>query len=362
MQRIRVDLLIITFTLASFGVVMVYSSSAIYAYQRFGDSLYFLKRALIYLLIGTVLGFYLMNTDYRRLANYSRAILVISVALLILVFLPNFGREVGGARRWLSIWRLSLQPAEFVKLALILYLSDFLSRKQAVVRSILKGLLPPLFISIVIIGLILLQPDLGTAMLIALIAFTIFFVGGIRPKHIFSVVLPSIPLFYLLICRSSYRMKRILAYLDPWKDPRGSGFQIIQSFIALGSGGLLGLGLGRSQQKLFYLPQSHTDFIFSIIGEELGLIGTLSIFILFGLFIWQGAKVSLKSPDLFGGLLSLGIVLMISLTAIIHIGVATGSIPTKGLPLPFISYGGSSLICNLAATGLLLSVAKQSNQ
>lgn len=359
MRRTRIELLIVTLMLASFGVVMVYSSSAIYAYQIFGDSLYFLKRELLYFLIGTLGMIYLMNTDYSKVAKYSPTILACSMVLLILVFTPQFGRVAGGARRWFKIWTFSFQPSELAKLALILYLSDFLSRRQAVVKSFFRGFLPPLLISAVIVGLILFQPDLGTAMLIAILAFTIFFVSGIRLLYIFPVVASFFPLFYLLIKRSPYRMKRIMAYLNPWQDPRGSGFQIIQSFLALGSGGLFGLGLGQSRQKLLYLPHSHTDFIFSIIGEELGLIGTLSVLILFGLFVWLGAKVALKSPDLLGGLLSLGVVLMIGLQAVIHVGVATGSIPTKGLPLPFISYGGSSLIFNLMGVGLLLNVAKQ---
>lgn len=359
MPRAQKDILIITLILASFGIVMVYSSSAIYAHQRLGDSLYFLKRHLFYFFIGLAIMTYLARHDYTRLASHSRGLLLTSVILLVLVLLPQFGREVAGAKRWLRIWKFGFQPSEFVKLALVVYLADYLSRKQAMIKSIFRGFLPAFLVSGVLVGLVLLQPDLGTAALMALVAFTLLFVGGTRLGYLLPVAGFSVPLFYFLIKGSPYRMKRIMAYLDPWKDPKGVGFQIIQSFLALGSGGLVGVGLGRSQQKLFYLPQSHTDFIFSIIGEELGLVGSLSIVILFGLFIWGGTKVILDSPDLLGALLSLGVVLMIGLQAIVHIGVATGSIPTKGLPFPFISYGGSSLVFNMAGVGILLSVARK---
>lgn len=362
MQRTRRDLAIVTLVLVSFGMVMAYSSSAIYAYQKLGDSFYFLKRHLLWLLVGMTSMIYLMSTDYRRWARHSRLILVISLLLLLMVFLPHIGKEAGGAKRWLKLWRFSFQPAEFGRLAVILYLADFFSRKQAVVKNFFKGFLPPLLISGAVACLIVLQPDLGTAILIGVIALTIFFVGGIGLSHILPALGCCIPVFYLLIIRSPYRMKRILAYLSPWRHSKGVGFQIIQSYLALGSGGLLGVGLGGSRQKLFYLPQSHTDFIFSIIGEELGLFGTLSVLTLFGLFVFLGAKVVLKSPDLFGVLLSLGVVLMIGLSSFVHMGVAAGFIPTKGLPLPFISYGGSSLLVNLMGVGLLLSVAKQSDR
>jgi cell division protein FtsW len=337
---------------------MVYSASAIYAFKWLGDSLYYLKKEIIYCLIGLLAMVYWMNSDYRLLRKYSRVFILVSYLLLLAVFLPQIGREAGGARRWIQIAGFSFQPAEFAKLALIIYLADFLSRRQGVIKRFWRGFLPPLLVTAGIAGLILLQPDLGTAVLIVLGVFILFFVAGIRLRQILPIIGLSIPAFYFLVFRIPYRMKRILAYINPWQDPRGAGWQIIQSYLALGSGGLWGVGLGQSRQKLFYLPQSYTDFMLAIIGEELGFIGTASIVILFILLIGEGIKIALKASDLFGGLLGFGIILMLALQAIIHIGVVSGAIPTKGLPLPFISYGGSSLIFSLIGIGIVLSIAK----
>ena len=302
--------------------------------------------------------FFTARLDYSKIRKYSRAMIIVSILLLVAVFLPGIGKEAGGARRWISLGSFSFQPSEFVKFTLIIYLADFLSRRQNVIKTFYRGFLPALVVSGFIGGLILLQPDFGTASLLVLVCFILFFVAGVNLKYIFSVLLLSVPLVYLLVFRVPYRLRRILAYLDPWKDPKGAGWQIIQSYVALGSGGLFGLGLGQSRQKLFYLPQISTDFILSIIGEELGFLGTFSVLILFVLFIWQGLKIALKAKDLYGALLSFGIVMMIGLQAIMHIAVISGSMPTKGLPLPFISYGGSSLIFSLIGIGIVLSVAK----
>ena len=337
---------------------MVYSSSAIYAFKRFGDSFYYLKREIFYCLVGFIGMFFTARLDYSKIKRYSRALIIVSILLLVAVFLPGIGKEAGGARRWISLGSFSFQPSEFVKFTLIIYLADFLSRRQNVIKTFYRGFLPALVVSGFIGGLILLQPDFGTASLLVLVCFILFFVAGVNLKYIFSVLLLSVPLVYLLVFRVPYRLRRILAYLDPWKDPKGAGWQIIQSYVALGSGGLFGLGLGQSRQKLFYLPQISTDFILSIIGEELGFLGTFSVLILFVLFIWQGLKIALKAKDLYGALLSFGIVMMIGLQAIMHIAVISGSMPTKGLPLPFISYGGSSLIFSLIGIGIVLSVAK----
>ena len=309
-------------------------------------------------MLGFIGMFFTARLDYSKIRRYSRALILVSILLLVAVFLPGIGKEAGGARRWISLGNFSFQPSEFVKFTLIIYLADFLSRRQDVIKIFYRGFLPALVVSAFIGGLILLQPDFGTASLLVLVCFILFFVAGVNLKYIFSVLVLSIPLVYLLVFRVPYRLRRILAYLDPWKDPKGAGWQIIQSYVALGSGGLFGLGLGQSRQKLFYLPQTSTDFILSIIGEELGFLGTFSILILFVLFIWQGLKIALKAKDLYGALLSFGIVLMIGLQAIIHIAVVSGSMPTKGLPLPFISYGGSSLIFSLIGVGIVLSVAK----
>lgn len=352
------NIYIITAFLICIGVVMVYSTSAMLAYERFKDSSYFLKRHFFYLIIGLVMALGAMSFDYRRLQRVSKYLIFFSLILLVLILLK--GREIGGAKRWFRFGPLSFQPSEFAKVSLIIYLSDILSRKQTVIKDFFEGFIPPALVSGIIILLVLLQPDLGTAIALSVITAIIFFVAGIKLRHILLSLLGLLPVLYVAIFSVPYRRRRILAFLNPWEDPRGIGFQVIQSFLALGSGGLFGVGLGQSSQKLFYLPASHTDFIFSIIGEELGLIGTLSVLILFILFLWQGMKVAFNCRDSFGRFLSLGIVSIITLEALINIGADTGSIPTKGLPLPFISYGGTSLMFHIVSVGLLLNVAKRS--
>ncbi len=241
---------------------------------------------------------------------------------------------------------------------MIIYMADMISRKGILVKSFMQGYIPAVTVLAAVVGLILLEPDLGTAITISAITILLLFVAGARASYIVAFFLASLPALYLLLFRVPYRRKRIMIFLNPWSDVRGTGFQIIQSFIALGSGGIFGVGLGQSKQKLFYLPASHTDFIFSIIGEELGLIGTGAIVILFILFVWQGMKVAFRALGTFEKLLSLGIVSLIAIEAIINIGVTAGALPTKGLPLPFISYGGSGLIFHMMDIGLLLNVAK----
>ncbi len=356
MQSSIKNLYIITAILIAIGVIMVYSSSAMIAYERYKDSSYFLKRHCFYLSLGLIMALFFMAFDYKRLQKFSKPIMFVSVCLLILLILK--GREIGGAKRWFRFGQFSFQPSELAKFSLIIYLSDILARKQMKLKKFIEGFIPPAAAAGLMILLILLQPDLGTVIAILVITAILFFVAGMDIKHILVSLLTMLPVLYIAIFSVPYRRRRILAFLNPWQDPRGIGFQVIQSFLALGSGGLFGVGLGYSRQKLFYLPESHTDFIISIIGEELGLIGTASILILFVLFLWQGMKVSFNCRDLFGKFLSLGIISMITLEAVINIGAGTGSIPTKGLPLPFISYGGTSLMFHIASAGLLLNIAK----
>ncbi len=358
MREIRISIFVVSAILLAIGVIMVYSSSAIYAYERMGDSLLFLKRHILFLAMGSLGALLSMSFDYRRIRNYSRLIVLFCIILLVLVLVPSLGSQAGGARRWLKLWNFSFQPSELAKLGLIIYLADFLSRKGPDINKFLSTLLPLLMVAGTMMGLTLLQPDLGTAIVIASFALILLFAAGVRWGYIFSLFAVSLPILYLSIYRVPYRWRRIKIFLNPWQDPRGTGFQIIQSFLALGSGGLFGVGLGMSKQKLFYLPEAHTDFIFSIIGEELGLVGTLSVTILFAILIWQGMRIAFKARDSFGEFLSLGIVSMIALEVIINIGVTIGALPTKGLPLPFISYGGSALVFHMIAIGLLLNVAK----
>lgn len=310
------------------------------------------------MLIGAILTFIFMVVDYRKLRKIARPLLVISLVLLVLVLIPGVGREVSGARRWFRFKLLSFQPSELANLAIIIYIADFISRKGNLIKTFLKGFLPPMCFLGLTAVLILMQPDLGTTLALGFVVLIMLFVAGVRPAYILSLILGSLPLLYVLIFSVPYRRARVLAFINPWLDPRGSGFQIIQSQIALGSGGIFGVGLGHSNQKLFYLPAAHTDFIFSIIGEELGLLGTIGVIVLFIIFIQQGIKIIKNAPDRFGYFLSLGLVLMVSFRAIINIGVSCGLLPTKGLPLPFISYGGSSFIFDMVSVGILVNIAR----
>lgn len=358
MRSIRTSIFAIVAVLVSVGIVMIYSASAIYAYSNVNDSLYYLKRHLIYLVIGLVMMSVAMSVDLKRVRAWSKPILLVSIVLLILVLIPHVGKEISGAKRWFKIGPVNFQPSEFAKIALLVYVADFISRKKEMVKSFLHGYMPAMMILAATVGLILLEPDLGTAVTISVITLMMLYVSGLRAYYIIASVLASLPILYLLLFKVAFRRKRLMIFLNPWADKRGTGFQIIQSFIALGSGGILGVGLGQSRQKLFYLPASHTDFIFSIIGEELGFLGTASVVVLFILFVWEGMKVVMRSYGTFEKMISFGVVSMIALEAIINIGVTAGALPTKGLPLPFISYGGSGLIFHLAAVGLLLNAAK----
>lgn len=357
-RTLRINLFTVSIILICIGVVMIYSASSIYAWERYKDSTFFLKRHLVFLLIGCVLAFSVMLFDYRKLSRFSKPLLAVSLFLLVLVLIPGLGREVSGARRWFRFKFLSFQPSEFANLAVLIYVADFISRKHEMTKSFIRGFMPVLLVLGATAVLILVQPDLGTVVALAAVVFIMLYVSGVRLAHLFSILLLSLPALYLLVFAVPYRRARILAFLNPWLDSKGSGFQIIQSQVALGSGGVFGVGLGHSMQKLSYLPAAHTDFIFSIIGEELGLLGTLGVIILFMIFIQQGLKIIKNTSDRFGYFLALGLLSMIALRAVINIGVSCGVLPTKGLPLPFISYGGSSFIFDMVAVGLLINIAR----
>jgi len=337
---------------------MIYSASSIYAWERYKDGLFFLKRHISFLFIGAALTFLAMGLDYRKFAKFAKPFLAVSLFLLILVLIPGIGREVSGARRWFRFKFISFQPSELANLALIVYAADFIQRKGDMIRTFYRGFLPVISVLGFTAVLILAQPDLGTTVALGAVIFMMLFISGVKPAYLLGTILAGLPLLYVLIFSVPYRRMRIMAFLNPWLDPKGSGFQIIQSQIALGSGGIFGVGLGHSRQKLFYLPAAHTDFIFSIIGEELGLLGTLAVIILFMAFIRQGLKIINNTVDKFGYFLALGLVLMLSFKVVINIGVSCGLLPTKGLPLPFISYGGSSFIFDMVSVGILMNIAR----
>lgn len=351
-----------TAVLIMFGVVMIYSASAVYAHGRYNDSMFFVKHHLFYLAMGLAAAAFCMSLPPRLIKEKARWIMAGALALLFLVLVPGIGSEVAGARRWIRLPGFGFQPSEFAKLALVVYLADLTSRKRYLVKNFLYGFIPPLFIIGFTGGLVFLEPDMGTAVAIFFIGFIMLFVSGARIKHLLVVASAMLPALLLAAVCAPYRFRRIVAFCNPWKDAKGAGFQLIQSFIALGSGGLLGVGLGQSKQKLFYLPESHTDFIFSIIGEELGFVGTAAVLVLFALLVWFSMRIAFKLKDLFMSRLVIGIAVMIAFEVIVNIGVSTGMFPTKGLPLPFISYGGSSLVGHLMAIGLVLNMAREAGK
>lgn len=358
MREVRLRLFVVTVILLGIGAVMIYSASFAFAYDVYGDSAYYLKRHLLYILFGLLLAIPIMSVDYAKLKRFIKPCLLLSILLLTAVFIPGVGKAVGGARRWISLGPINFQPSEIAKMTLVFYAADVLSRKQSEMESFVYGFLPLMFVLGLCVVLVLAEPDLGTAIALAVLIILMAFVAGVNVKQLALTMSPGVVAVAALIMMKPYRIKRITTFLNPWQDPKGAGFQIIQSFIALGSGGIFGVGLAHSKQKLFYLPEAHTDFIFSIIGEELGLLGTLSIVALYVIFIWLGFKIAYSARDLFGQFLAFGLVSMIALQATINIAAVTGSIPTKGLPLPFISYGGTSLVYNMASVGFLLNIAR----
>ncbi len=345
--------------LSAIGVVMIYSASAIYALDVMKDPNYFLLRHLVYLGIGTTLAWLASRVNTQALRKHSRNMLIAVIILLVLVLIPPIGSAAGGARRWFKFFGFSVQPSEFLKIILIFYMADFLERKKDSLRDLKHTVFPALFVLGISAGLILKQPDLGTAVTVTIVMLTLFFAAGFPIKYLAGIVAAALPALLFAMLAKSYRRKRILAFFHPWDDPRGVGFQIIQSFLALGSGGLFGRGLGNSQQKLFFLPESHTDFIFSIIGEELGFVGAGAVILLFIVFIFSGMVIVFRAKDYFTQLLALGLVSLIGFEAVINIGVSVGALPTKGLSLPFISYGGSALVANMIALGLLINISKE---
>jgi len=358
MKDIRVYLTSTVFCLVCIGIIMIYSSSCVYAMQELKDSAYFLKRHLIFLSLGLIFTMTVMAIDYRDLQKYAKPLLILSIILLVLVLIPGIGKRASGAQRWFNFGPINFQPAELVKLAVIIYVADFLARKQKVVTSLKEGFIPLMLMMGAVCVLVVKQPDLGTTVEIAVVVLVMMFVAGAKMSHLGLIAVAAVPVIIYLVTSASYRMARIMAFLDPWQDPQGIGFQLTQSQIAIGSGGWFGVGLGKSLQKLYYLPAAHTDFIYSIIGEEFGLVGTLFIIFLFMLFLWFGSRIAIRTTNLFGYYMSIGILVMFGMQAVVNIGVSMGALPTKGLPLPFISYGGSALVFHMAAVGLLLNISR----
>ncbi len=352
-------LLLLAVTLTCLGVVMVFSSSCIMASEKYGDAFFFLKKQAQFALIGVLLMALTMYIDYDFWRKMAIPLLILGIGLLALLFVPGMGVKAGGAARWLRLPGITVQPAEFVKLGLVLYLASSVTRKKEKISSFTKGFLPYLIVLGLILGLLMLQPDLGSSMIIGGVALVMLLMAGVSWKFVTPLVIAALPIVYFLIMNVDYRRRRILAFLDPWEDPYDTGFQIIQSMIAFGSGGALGRGLGVSEQKLFYLPEAHTDFIFSVIGEELGMVGILVVSCLFLVLVLRGLRVAWYAKEPFARFLAFGLTLLIGLEAFVNMSVCLGLLPTKGLALPFISYGGTSLVASLVAVGILLNISSQ---
>lgn len=350
-------LFITVMCLLSIGVIMVLSASEYKTLIYYNDSFYYFKRQLLWSLLGLLAMFIMINFDYRRLRQYIMPFLAVSLISLVLVLVPGIGREVGGATRWIGIGPIPFSPAELVKLSIIIFTAYGLSRGRERVKDI-RGIAPYLIVLILACGLIMKQPDLGTTLSLAGIVIIMIFAAGASLKHLGSIALAGVLAVISAIALEPYRLKRLMAFRDPWADPQDTGFQIIQGLYAIGSGGLFGLGLGQSKQKFLYLPENHTDFIFAIIAEELGFIGATLVIMLFILFIWRGLKIAVTSQDPFASLLATGITAWVGVQAFMNIGVVTGSLPITGIPLPFISFGGTSLLFTMAAVGILLNISR----
>jgi cell division protein FtsW len=355
------DLIIVLMVVAltCFGVVMVYSASSIMATKKFHDGFYFLKRQGIFAVIGFAAMTVSMKIDYNFWRKAAVPILLVCLALLVLVLIPGVGGSAGGSSRWIRLPGFSLQPSEMAKLGFIMYMAYSLEKKQDKVKFFSTGFLPYMVVLAVMLLLLLKQPDLGSSLTLGAVAMAMLFVAGTRLMYIISMILMALPFLYYAIMHVDYRRRRIMAFLNPWEDPTNTGFQIIQSWIAVGTGGIFGLGLGEGKQKLFFLPEAHTDFIFSVVGEELGFVGVMVIAAMFFLLVQRGIRVALYAEDDFGRSLAFGITTLIGLEAFVNIAVVTGIFPTKGLALPFVSYGGSSLIITLFAVGILLNISSR---
>ncbi|MHB8881911.1 MAG: putative lipid II flippase FtsW [Thermodesulfovibrionales bacterium] len=352
-------LLLAMLLLMAFGSLMIYSSTSVITpllAKRNITEFYYFKRHLFTMILGFMVLFFTYRIKPSFLDKAAVPLLVFSFVLLTMVFLPYIGVKAGGARRWIRLWPTTFQPSELVKLAMVIYLARYLSMPDYNTEKY-TSFIKPLVVMALFQVVFLKQPDFGSTMSLAFITLSMLFISGMKLRYLTPVLLLAIPVIYKLVMEP-YRLRRITSFLDPWKDPLGSGFQLVQSFIALGSGGITGLGLGESKQKLSFLPASHTDFIFCLVGEELGLVGATVLIALFVFLFMRGISISNRSEDKFVCYLSYGLTLMISVQALINFAVVTGLVPTKGLPLPFLSYGGSALLVNMAAVGILLRISR----
>lgn len=359
MGQIDFMLFITIMLLVSIGVIMVYSASSYQAFYKKTynyDSMYFLKKQFMWAFLGSVFMIFGIKTDYHIFRKYTKILMLITIVLLIIVL---FSQPINGAKRWIDLKFTTIQPSEIAKYVIVMYMAMSIDRKGEKIKSFLEGVVPYLIVSGFFAGLVLMEKNLSIASIIMIVTVVLLFAAGARLFHLFGLGIALMGAVAAAIKFEPYRMARFMSFRNPWADPRKTGYQLIQSLYALGSGGIFGVGLGQSRQKCFYIPEPHNDFIFSVIAEELGLIGCIFIITLYIVFIWRGIKIALHAKDVYGSLLAAGITSIVAVQAIINIAVVSGSMPVTGVPLPFISYGGSALIINMFAMGILLNVSRQ---
>ena len=345
-----------------FGLLMVYSSSYIFAQERTGEGFAYIKKQMIYAILGFMALWVSSRVPHQKWYQWAPAALFTVIAMLVMVMIPGIGARAGGAQRWINLGLFRFQPAEIAKMVGVMFVARQLVRHQRELQDFRKGVLAPVALLLPVMALLLLQPDFGSTALLAGTTFILMFIAGVRPLYLFGGLFGGGGAAALLIVTSPYRMARVMTFIDPWRDPAGKGFQVIQSMLGLHNGSLLGQGLGNGKEKLFFLPEAHNDFIFAVIGEELGFIGVAAVIVAYVFFIYRGLKISWNAlnqrQDRFGFYLGCGISLWLGLQAFINMAVVMGLLPTKGLTLPFISYGGSALTLNLFAIGILYSISK----
>ena len=356
MKKVNLTLFITVIIISLFGILMIYSSSYVWAEYKFSDPFKYARNQAIFVIIGIFLMYVISKVDFENYFKYSNKIFLICLLLLVLVLF--FGSERNGSKSWFGVGSFGIQPSEFMKLAMIIFTSKYLYNNHKNIENIKKGVIPILCLTLIIFALIMLQPDFGTGLILVFGVIGLLFVGGVSIKFFIKIGLAGIGGIVALIMAAPYRLKRIFAFLNPWDDPLGSGFQIIQSLYAIGPGGLFGFGLGGSRQKHFYLPEPQTDFIFSIISEEFGFLGVLIVSVLFILIIYCSIKIALNCENLFGKYLVFGIVFELAFQALLNLMVVVGLIPVTGVTLPFLSYGGSSLLITLLSMGIILNISR----
>ncbi len=342
--------------LVGMGIVMVYSASSALALKKFGSDYFFLKKQALFSLIGMVVLVGFSYIPFRMYRVFTYPLLALALALLAAVAFTGWGASAGGSVRWLQVGGFRFQPSELARLALVIYMAYSMSKKGELLRDFYVGFLPHFLVLSLFAVLLLIQPDFGSVVIFAALTWIMLFVGGCRISHLLSVVVLLGPIVWLILTDAEYRVQRLLTVLDPWQYTADEGYQIVHSLMAFGTGGITGAGIGKGYQKLFYLPEPHTDFIFAVIGEELGLIGVMTVVVLYAIMLMRGVRIARNARDRFGAFLAMGITVTIGLQVCINMGVALGLLPTKGLTLPFLSYGGTSLLINMAAVGIMMNI------